>query len=619
MITDADFWQETRRGMSCGECIFSSMISLIHARQRALDARVTTAEREEYRLTRWGKRHRDEVSGRVFTSEEKREMELEAKAKEAELRRIEKPLELNKAFRARGQPKDTPAYGVSSCTIRVLQQVMMFAIPIYALRYNVPAMSMSWTTSCFIDRQTKQLVTFGSGHGVNVPQHLRGRGCLAGEGFFAILTNQDEVWSSGGLKVSGFSADGPTPLGREDSMTGIAGKTLMLAGHGQRLAIVTRAFTVRSLSALPNPTRSIMPTRQVRFLDLGYGEDFYMVGTDSIVYKTTASKRAVSTPRRVMTLCRTPVSRLASGMGFLLIIDQNGHLYTFGRNKKGQLGNGEVQDARRRPILHENLTHHYFVQVSAGDCHSLALTSNGIVYGAGSNESGQLGLGRDLKQSCRFTPIPLGKGVRCIGIAAGPAGSMFYCDSGQVLTCGLNDSMQLGLETTEHIVFQPTPIAVLVDGVESFTMDFGGFRRPERNGISQLKESPGTAAEDGGVSTTSPAIESCRLRNRTTSVQQSTEATLINMSDTVGNNTTNAKNCVSTQQSAWLGGNGGGQENHQPLEDDGRTDLRPSTPKECTKNSLPKQKSSRANGAKSDHHAGRISMVVRKAKVKCGC
>ncbi|KAG5467840.1 hypothetical protein LSCM4_00926 [Leishmania orientalis] len=622
MITDTEFWTEIRRGMSNGDCIFSSMLSLIHARQSAIDAHVTTAEREAHRLTTWGRKHHDEVMGRVRTNEEKREMELEANEREAEVKEIGSPLEPNKAFRAGRLPEDAPVYRVSSSSICVLQQVMMFAIPIYVLRYNVPAMSMSWNTSCFIDRQSKQLITFGSGNGVKVPQHLRGRGCVAGDGFFAILTSQDEVWSSGGLKVSSSSTDGPTALGREDTMTGIAGKTLMLVGHGQRLAVVTRAFTVRPLSALSNPTRSIMPSRHVRFLDLGYGEDYYMVGTDSILYKTTASKRAVSTPRRVMTLCRTPVSRIASGMGFLLIIDQNGHLYSLGRNKKGQLGNGEMQDARRKPYLQEGLLHHYFVQVSAGDCHSLALTSSGIVYGTGSNENGQLGLGRGLKQVCKFTPIPLGGNVRCIGIAAGPAGSMFYCDDGRVLTCGLNDSMQLGLETSEKFVFEPTPVSMLTNGVESYTLDFGGFCRARQHEPALPADSSG---DQGGTSIASPAIVGSANQNKSSPVRPSKEVTVINRSETSANNTTDAngssvKHVTTVLPAAvQLGGTNAAPESHQPIEN-GVSDLllHPKVRKEFRTPQTRLGENGHVSDSK-DAARMRTNSRAEKEKPKCGC
>ncbi|KPA82238.1 hypothetical protein ABB37_03352 [Leptomonas pyrrhocoris] len=635
MISDAEFWMETRRSMNGGDTIFKSMLALIHARQSTLDAHSTTTDKEEYKLTSWGRKHRDEASGRVYGNEEKREMEQSARQKEAVLRDSGKPLEANKAFSVVENSPDTQQYGVASSTLRVLQQVMMFAVPIYALRYNIPAMSMSWNTSCFIDRQTKQLITFGAGHGVKVPQHLRGRGCVAGDGFFAILSSQDEVWASGGLKVSSSSVDGPTALGIEDAMTGIAGKTLMLVGHGQRLAIVTRAFTVRPLSALSNPTRSIIPARHVRFLDLGYGEDYYMVGTDSIVYKTTASKRAVSTPRRVMTLCRTPVSRVASGTGFLLIIDQNGHLYTFGRNKKGQLGNGEIQDARRKPCFVEELSHHFIVQVAAGDCHSLALASNGRVYGAGSSESGQLGLGRDVKQVAKFTPIPLGNGdLRCIGIAAGPAGSMFYCDNGLVFTCGLNDSMQLGLDTTEKVVCEPTPVAVLADGVESYTMDFGGFRRPEGEEPTPSAD-PSTDRSGAGPSRSanSANLSGFGMRARNPSVSQN--ATVINISDSPGanKNTVNVSDGLTKAGSnngsannnaaggtdsdgggARRGGNAGvgslrvdatlGNENHQPIDD---ADEAPAFPKRG------------AGNPRLRHNENIDGPKNEKVKGKCGC
>ncbi|CAD2215021.1 hypothetical protein AGDE_12655 [Angomonas deanei] len=473
MISDAEFWIEVRRKQAGGDAIFRYMAAALHIRQTQLDSKCGSLDREEFKMETLGCDRRDSVDGKIIPDDEKRRTAEARKKKEKELKEIESSIEANKSLKFKGVPN----HRTQPIAIRVLQQIMMFAVPIYSLRYNVPAMSMSWSTSCFIDRTNKQLTTFGAGQGVKVPQHLCCRGCVAGDSFFAILTDNDEVWASGGLKVSSASINGPTPLGREEVMTGVAGRTLMLVGHGPRLASVTRAFTVRPLSALSNPTRSIIPSRHVRFLDIGYKEDYYMVGTDSIVYKTNASKRSLSTPRRVMTLCRTPVSRVASGTSFVLIIDQNGHLHTLGKNKKGQLGNGERQEARRKPYFQKSLTNHYFVQVAAGDCHSLALTSNGIVYGAGCNESGQLGLGPNLKEVLQFTPIALPS--KCVGIAAGPAGSMFACEDGQVLTCGMNDRMQLGLETTQKIVFDPTPVSALQAGVESYTMDFGGYRRPD--------------------------------------------------------------------------------------------------------------------------------------------
>ncbi|KAH9577325.1 Regulator of chromosome condensation [Trypanosoma melophagium] len=463
MISDAEFWMEARRNQERGNAIFTAMLPLLHSRQVALDSGVEVNEGDT-----------------DFTS-------LSSSLKRSHKQVSKEPYPENKIFHVPGS--NAPHQPVSVSVIRVLQQVMMFAVPLYTLRYSVPAMSMGTKTSCVVDRLTKQLITFGAGDGVKVPHHLRCRGCVAADGFFAILTDQDEVWASGGLIVLAYEGGSWTsvPLGKEEIMTNVAGKALMLVGHGSRLACVTRAFTVRPLSIVSNPVRSIIPFRHVRFLDLGYGEDYYMVGADSVLYKTIASKRLLGTPRRVMALSRTAISRIACGMGFCLIIDQNGHLYTLGRNKKGQLGNGQLQNVRRRPYLHTSLIHHFFVMVAAGEYHSLALSSSGVVYGAGSNEHGQLGLGESVKESVRFTAIPLPS--LCVGIAAGPEGSMFACEDGRLYACGKNNYNQLGVESSDPIVCVPSLVSAVATGVEAYTMDFGAYRRPQIND-QKLNEVP---------------------------------------------------------------------------------------------------------------------------------
>ncbi|ORC93583.1 uncharacterized protein TM35_000014600 [Trypanosoma theileri] len=452
MISDAEFWMEVRRKQERGNAIFTAMLPLLHSRQVALDSGVEPREGNlDYSFASTGLiRSQKQVSKEPYAD--------------------------NKVLHIPNS--NIPNRPVSTSVIRVLQQVMMFAVPLYTLRYSIPAMSMGSKTSCLVDRLTKQLITFGAGEGVKVPQHLRCRGCVAADGFFAVLTDQDEVWASGGLVVLAYEGGNWTsvPLGKEEIMTNIAGKSLMLVGHGSRLACVTRAFTVRPLSIVSNPVRSIIPFRHVRFLDLGYGEDYYMVGADSVLYKTIASRRSLGTPRRVMALSRTAVSRIACGMGFCLVIDQNGHLYTLGRNKKGQLGIGQLHNVRRRPFLHTSLRHHFFVMVAAGEFHSLALSSSGVVYGAGSNEQGQLGLGDSVKESVYFTAIPLPS--LCVGIAAGPEGSMFACEDGRVYACGKNNYNQLGVEKTDAIVSTPSPISAVTTGVEAYTMDFGAYRKP---------------------------------------------------------------------------------------------------------------------------------------------
>ncbi|CBH10560.1 hypothetical protein, conserved [Trypanosoma brucei gambiense DAL972] len=448
MIRDAEFWIEARRLSNRGNSIFTTLLPLLHSRQLALDSGVQV----------------NEINPAC------KEVPLTENLQRKEPYEENKTLQLPSATAPRGS--------VSESTLRVLQQAMMFAVPMYALRYQVTGMSMSSKTSAVVDRETKQVATFGAGDGVHIPNNIRCRGCAAGDNFFAVLTDQQEVWASGGLHV--LTCDEGTltasPLGKSNEMKKVASKALMVVGNGQRLSCLTESLSVQPLSVVLNPVTSIFPFRRIRFMDMGYGDDCYMVGMDSVLYKTVVSSRTLGTPRRIMTLSRTTVSRVASGSGFYVFIDENGQLYTIGCNNKGQLGNGQKQHARRRPFLHQSLRHHYFVMAAAGSGHSLALTSSGMVYGAGNNESGQLGLGEHVTEVLTFTPIPLP--AKCTGIAAGPKGSMFACANGCVYTCGANDLRQLGLDVDDPVVYRPMPMPAVTSGVEAYYMDFGAYRSP---------------------------------------------------------------------------------------------------------------------------------------------
>lgn len=352
---------------------------------------------------------------------------------------------------AGGGPFDSTT-SIKGNVVRLMQHTFMFMSPMSTWRYVVPGISMSFNSACIIEADTQRLVTFGS-QSASVPTELRCRGCVAGDTFIAVVTDKNEVWISGSLDTGNGSI-----TGTNDTMRGIATRSLMISGHGSRLLSLTKGFTVRPLSVITANTRSVFPSRLVRFLDVGIGDDCFMVGVDSVIYKTTINQRNISTPRRVMTLARTPIARVASGMGFHILIDEAGRVLTVGKNKKGQLGNGLKQDSMRRPYVIDTLAPYYAIQVAAGECHSLVLTSGGDVFGSGSNEYGQLGFG-PVPEVTKMTKIQIpGK---CIGIAAGPLGSMFALNDGRVFTCGFNDVQQLGLGVdyqAQRTVLVPTCI-----------------------------------------------------------------------------------------------------------------------------------------------------------------
>lgn len=101
-----------------------------------------------------------------------------------------------------------------------------------------------------------------------------------------------------------------------------------------------------------------------------------------------------STPVMVEGLSRGDgVTSLAAGDYFSLALTRSGHVYAWGRNDDGQLGDGNNVDAGTAVALDGRLFGDRVVAVAAGGAHSLAVTANGHVYAWGKNDDGQLGTG----------------------------------------------------------------------------------------------------------------------------------------------------------------------------------------------------------------------------------
>jgi alpha-tubulin suppressor-like RCC1 family protein len=134
-------------------------------------------------------------------------------------------------------------------------------------------------------------------------------------------------------------------------------------------------------------------------------------------------------PKRVEGL--TNVTDIASGANHSLAVVDGGGVYTWGTNVSGQLGLGEEEEERAVPTLVGGLRG--VVAVAGGECHSLALRSDGTVMACGENNSGRLGLG-DRMQRDTFTVVPGLRGV--VDIDAGGEHSIAVTCEGEVWTWG---------------------------------------------------------------------------------------------------------------------------------------------------------------------------------------
>lgn len=160
---------------------------------------------------------------------------------------------------------------------------------------------------------------------------------------------------------------------------------------------------------------------------------------------------------------RTVVQMETGGEHACAVLD-NGRVRCWGRNDRGQLGLGDVDNRGDAPgEMGDNLSTvdlgsgRSALQVAVGNQHSCALLDNGGVKCWGRNDFGQLGQGHNFDKG--DGPNELGDFLSEIALDASygtvtqiAAGGFHTCalfDSGNVQCWGVNDQGQLGLGDTE--------------------------------------------------------------------------------------------------------------------------------------------------------------------------
>jgi len=162
------------------------------------------------------------------------------------------------------------------------------------------------------------------------------------------------------------------------------------------------------------------------------------------------------------------LTQVAAGAYYSLAVGSDGNAYAWGYNSSGQLGDGSTTD-RTTPVLvsvGDVPSAVTLTQVAAGTAHSLAVGSNGNAYAWGDNNSGGLGDG-----STTDSPVPLRvsvgavpSGVTLIQALAGSLDSMALGSDGRMYGWGDNGYGQLGDGSTVQRV---TPVATSMSPVIS--------------------------------------------------------------------------------------------------------------------------------------------------------
>ncbi|KAF4134020.1 Ubiquitin-transferase HECT domain-containing protein [Phytophthora infestans] len=151
---------------------------------------------------------------------------------------------------------------------------------------------------------------------------------------------------------------------------------------------------------------------------------------------------------------------VAGGNEVLAVVMNDGGVFTCGLNKSGQCGNGTFEE---RVIIATPVRALSGIAISmvaaANGCeHMLAVASDGAVFSWGYNDRGQLGLGSTISKSHTPRMIDsLREKYHITTAAVSYHHSAVVSSNGELLTFGMNDCGQLGLDHTQH---QHTPQVV---------------------------------------------------------------------------------------------------------------------------------------------------------------
>ncbi|WP_405008201.1 hypothetical protein OHV13_32600 [Kitasatospora purpeofusca] len=159
------------------------------------------------------------------------------------------------------------------------------------------------------------------------------------------------------------------------------------------------------------------------------------------------------------------VEAIAAGGSHALALLKDGTVRAWGLNDKSQLGDGTTTNANL-PVTVAGLED--VKAIAAGDTFSMALLKDGTVKTWGNNDKGQLGITAKPASSTAAVPAPtpatrptaiaVPELTTVKGITAGASHALALLADGTVMSWGLNDKGQLGDDT---VVNKPYPVTVL--------------------------------------------------------------------------------------------------------------------------------------------------------------
>lgn len=163
-----------------------------------------------------------------------------------------------------------------------------------------------------------------------------------------------------------------------------------------------------------------------------------------------------------ITNTKISIEKVSCGKNFMLALSVHGRVYSKGKNNKGELGLGDFNTRHNLTLIEIfESTGEKITNITTGYKHALCLSTNGKVFGWGSNSHGQL----SLNQLCSFpTPMwlkiddylstktnTISTPIKAISIACGFRSSFILDDNQNIFYCGTSGVLHNTTSQLKHI------------------------------------------------------------------------------------------------------------------------------------------------------------------------
>lgn len=168
----------------------------------------------------------------------------------------------------------------------------------------------------------------------------------------------------------------------------------------------------------------------------------------------------VSVPFEIESLRKDKVVAIACGAFHSLVLTSRGILYGFGFNFWGQLGVGGRNENHFEPVCIASLRNVNIIEIVCGQHHSVALSRKGDLYTWGHNHAGQLGIGEKVNYRNIPTKVIHSEEFKIKSVTCGQNHVLAVSTDGVLLGFGSNYYGQLGVGSRRN---EAIPVTICED------------------------------------------------------------------------------------------------------------------------------------------------------------